>query len=317
MALAGAASSVADPNANVKLLLLNDRIRDRPIGARIGRLVTRLPQWNSFFGPTGLDPVRDLRRIYVAGPQFRVSSEVIAVIEYTVTQEKMRAAIDAIVNREPKGRWLDSKVPAARARADRAERTFVLAKPGIVVMVPPALTDDALSKGPQLGFPNIGGDAAVVAFVATPWRALRGLALPFRVPESIASVMLQVTPADDGGAMIRVVAVDESPKTAREHAGLLTRGINLATQRDMGPLGALLFGGQKLQLIEPVKLAARGKTIEGTARVTPRQLDRILNLAEGWLDALTNRAAPRASGAAAVPPPPPALTPPPAASITP
>jgi hypothetical protein len=298
MALAGAASSVTDPNANVKLLLLNDRIRDRPVGVRVGRLVARLPQWSSFFGPTGLDPIRDIRRIYIAGPQFRVSNEVVAVIEYTVPPAKMRAAIDAIVNREPKGRWLDSKIPAARARADRAERTFVLPKPGIVVMVPPALTDDAIAKGPSLDFPNIGGDAAVVAFVATPWRALRGLPLPFHVPETIASVMIQITPSDDGGASIGISATDESPQSAREHAELLTRGINLATQRDMGPLGALLFGGQKLQLIEPIKLVASGKSISGTARITPRQLDRILNLAEGWLDAIDRPRAPKPAGSA-------------------
>ena len=45
MALVGKATSVADPNANVKLLLLNDRIRGLPVGPRIGRLVAELPQW--------------------------------------------------------------------------------------------------------------------------------------------------------------------------------------------------------------------------------------------------------------------------------
>ena len=38
---------------------------------RIGRLVTRLPQWSSFFGPTGLDPIRDLDTLYVAGTDAR------------------------------------------------------------------------------------------------------------------------------------------------------------------------------------------------------------------------------------------------------
>ncbi len=286
LALVGRATTVADPNANVKLLLMNDRIRDLPLGPRIGRLIARLPQWQSFFGPTGLDPVRDIDRMYVAGPQFRSSGEVVAVLEYRISRSAMRRALDSIVDRAPKGKWFDSEVPAASAHADHADRIFVLPKGKLLLMVPPHLKEDAIAKAPGLKLPRLGGNAAVVAFVATPWRALSGLNVPVDVPKSIASVSVAVTPSDDGGALLHVEAVDASKEAARADADLLTRAINLGTQRDVGALGALLFGGEKLSLIEPIALRAMGNVIRGDARVTPRELERALAFAEGWVDAV-------------------------------
>jgi len=287
LALAGKAASVADPNANVKLLLLNERVRSLPIAPRLGQLIARLPQWRSFFGPAGLDPIRDIKGIYVAGPQFRVSTDVVVVVSYNVPQSTMRKAVDGIVNHPPKGEWLDAPLPVARAHADRADRIFVLPKSKIVLMVPPHLKDDAIAKAPRMTFPAIGGDAAVVAFVAKPWRAVMGLPIPVDIPHSIAQVSLSVSPTADGGAILHVDATDESPETARSDAALLTQAINALTQQNVGALGALLFGGQTLSLIEPVELRASGKAIRGDATVTPRQLERLLGFAEGWVDAIT------------------------------
>jgi hypothetical protein len=287
LALAGKATSVADPNANVKFLLLNDRIRSLPIAPRIGQLVARLPQWRGFFGPAGLDPIRDIKGIYVAGPQFRVSADVVVVVSYSVSQATMHKAVDGIVNHPPKGEWLDAPIAAARAHADRADRIFVLPKSKIVLMVPPHLKDDAIAKAPHMAFPAIGGDAAVVAFVATPWRALMGLRAPVEIPHSIASVSLSVSPSADGGAVLHIDAVDDSPEDARSHAALLTQAINAVTQQNVGALGALLFGGQTLSLIEPVELHGVGKSIRGDATITPRQLERLLGFAEGWVDTIT------------------------------
>lgn len=295
LALAGAASRVADPNANVKLLLFNDKIRGTEVGKRVGGLIARLPQWRSFFGPTDLDPIQHLERIYVAGPQFRVSADVMALIAHNVSEKEMHSAIDAVVHRKPKGRWLDTPVPAARAYADRAERVFILAGPHLVMMVPPQLTDDAIDKAPTVRFPKIGSEAAVVASLKSPWRALIGLNVPFQIPKSIESVLIEVIPASDGGVDIAIQAVDESPDAAQKHAALLQTGINLATQRDVGAVGALLFGGQKLHIIEPIRLRAKGKVIQGTARATPRQVSRILSFAEAWLDSYERRHPPPGS----------------------
>lgn len=286
LALAGRAATVADPNANVRLLLFNDRVRTLSIAPRLGRLISRLPQWRSFFGATSLDPIRDVDRMYVAGPQFRTSAEVVAVVKYSVPQTAMRRAIDGIVLREPRGEWLTTPIPVARARADRAERLFVLAKPGLLMMVPPHLQDDAIKKAPGLDLPAPSGAAALIAFIANPWRAIQGLGAPVEIPRSITRVTLTASPTEDGGATLHIDATDGSPEAARDDATLLTAAINALTQQNLGAVGALLFGNSKMSFIEPVSLVPSGASIRGDARVTPRQLERLLGFAEGWVDSL-------------------------------
>jgi hypothetical protein len=154
-------------------------------------------------------------------------------------------------------------------------------------MVPPHLADDAIDKAAGMTLPPSAGPAAVIAFVAHPWRALSGLRVPVQIPESIASVALTVVPSDDGGAVLHIDASDESPESAKSHAALLTTAINTVTQQNVGALGALLFGGQTLSLIEPVDLHADGRRIVGDARVTPRELERLIGFAEAWVDSIT------------------------------
>src|SRR5690606_10042054 len=116
----------------------------------------------------------------------------------------------------------------------------------------------------------------------TPWRVLIGFDAPVSIPRSIRSVMIQIIPEPDGGVTVRFRAADASEAEAREHASVLERGINLLTRREMGALGSLLFGSRQLVLIEPVTLRAEGTAIVGSARATPRQLDRMLNFLESW-----------------------------------
>src|SRR5690606_11264958 len=56
VALVGKAGDVAKSNANLQLILYADRIREHPVGRRIGKLLPRLPQWNDFFGDGQLNP---------------------------------------------------------------------------------------------------------------------------------------------------------------------------------------------------------------------------------------------------------------------
>src|SRR6188768_370705 len=74
MALAGKVARVADSNANVRLFIFADVIRNHPLGPRVGALLKRTPQWNDFFGTTDIDPIRDVDRVLIAGPQLRNSS---------------------------------------------------------------------------------------------------------------------------------------------------------------------------------------------------------------------------------------------------
>jgi hypothetical protein len=212
----------------------------------------------------------------LVGPQFRRSADVVAIVHHQLPQRVVHDAVDGLVQREPRGRWLQSPIPAARARADRAERVFVFTSPNVLVIAPPRL-EKQIFAAPPTGFPAPEGDQALVVHVKTPWRALIGL--PFELPRSLAWLRLDVTPLDSGGALVRLEARDETAAAARDHAAALSLALNAVTNPDLGPLGALL-GLQSIAFIDPLRLQARGERISGEVTIRPRQMDRLMAYAE-------------------------------------
>jgi len=279
LAVSGVQTELVDSNANVNLLLLSERVREHPLGARIGRLLVGFPQWSSFFETAEIDPIRDLNRILVVGPEFRRSADVVAIIQHRLGREVLRKAIDRLVRRPPSGRWLKAKVPAARAHADRAERLFVLPSSNLLVVAPLHLEKQLLAA-PPIKFPAPEGKEALVLHVRSPAHALRGL--PIAVPESMTWLRLDVTTLDGGAAELRVSAEDGDAATARSHARSLTAAINALTNPDLGALGALL-GLRSIALIDAFELRSEGNRIYGHVEVSRAQLERLLSLAEELL----------------------------------
>lgn len=272
VAMAGA-GRVADSNANVRLLIFADRIRKHPLGTRIGELLGDADQWKDFFGAGGVDPINDIDRILIAGPQLRDSGEVVAVLRHSAHPRDVRAAIDALVKRDPEGKWVDGPVPSAHARADRAERVFVLPSSKIIIVTPPSAAEHAIKVGPSLRFPNPKGNEALTTYVATPWRAFIGV--PFKVPDTIKWVRMKIIATPDGGAVAELVAKDKSAELAKQNAEQLAKDINRLTQIDTGIVGSL-FGVKRYKVIEPVTFTAQGDEIHGTVTATPRQLGAVL-----------------------------------------
>jgi hypothetical protein len=279
VAVSGVQSEIVDSNANVNLLLLSDRVREHPLGPRIGKLLTDFPQWSSFFATAEIDPIRDLNRMLIVGPEFRRSADVVAIIQHRLGREVLRKAIDRLVQRAPHGRWLKAKIPAARAHADRAERLFVLPSPNLLVVAPLHLEKQLLSA-PPLKFPTPDGREAVVLHVRSPSHALRGM--PLTVPESIAWLRLDVLVLENGGAELRVTAEDASPELARSHGQSLSLAINALTNPDLGALGALL-GLRSIAFIDPIELRSSGTRISGQVDVSRAQLERLMGFAEELL----------------------------------
>jgi hypothetical protein len=285
VAMAGVVSEVVDSNANVNLLLYSERVRQHPLGERIGKLIVSFPQWSSFFESAEIDPVRDLNRILIVGPQFRRSADVVAILQHRLPQAALKAAVDRLVQRPPRGRWLSGKPLAARAHADRAERLFVFTAPDVLVVAPPHL-EEQLIAAPPSQFPSSDGQEALVVHIKTPWRALIGL--PFSLPESLAWLRLEVLPLADGGAELRFSGEDADARLATAHAQSLSAALNAVTNPDLGALGALV-GLRTLSFIDKVQFRARGNRISGQVAVTPRQLDRLLAYAEEMLAQWTGR----------------------------
>jgi hypothetical protein len=282
---------VADSNANVRITLYTERIRQNPLGARLGPLLGSLYQWRDFFGPAGVDPIRDIDQIYIVGPQLRDSSNVVAILRHHLPQAKMRAAIDRIVVADKLGgQWLDAGVPVASAHADGSERRFVLANAETVVVTPPSAYAATVAAGKLLHLMPSKGPEAALIYLATPWRAFLGL--PIKVPESIRWARIRITPTTDGGATAEIEAEDEDPEKAAQDATYLTRTADALSQLNLGFLGSLL-GQQSHRFIEHIGFTADGKMIRGSATVTADQLSSAIDLAAAFMsDRATRRTRP-------------------------
>jgi hypothetical protein len=291
--LVAGVKQVADPNANVRISIYTEKIRQNPLGARIGPLLRSLYQWRDFFGPTAIDPIRDVDQMLVVGSQLRDSSNVVAILRHHLPSARMRAAIDALVRADQAGgEWLDAGVPAAAAHADGAERRFILANSQTVVVAPPSAYKGVLAAGKLLRLVPSSGPEAAMIYLATPWRAFMGL--PVKVPQSIKWARVRITPTADGGATAEIEAEDQDEATATEDAAYLTRTANALSQLNLGFLGSLL-GQQSHKFIEHVAFGSEGNKIHGEAQVTADQLSTALDMAGAFLaDRATRRAGPKA-----------------------
>jgi len=288
VAMSGA-SKVADANANVKVIIYNERIRNHPLGPRIGKILGTAYQWRDFFGPTSLDPIRDIDRMLIVGPQFRDSSEVIAVLKHNVGEAKMRHAIDVLVQRDATGGWLDGGVPAASARADRAARVFVLPTKDLVIVTPPSAAASVMQQGAHLRFPPATGPEVVTAYVKTPWRVFIGL--PFRLEKSIKWAKLELVPRPDGGAVAYIEAEDESPEAAQRNAEQLEAAARAASEMQLGILGALL-GTQKTKFVDEIVFQAKGPRISGRITANAKQVASLLEMISAYAAQLAQRRSP-------------------------
>jgi hypothetical protein len=298
-ALVGSAANLTDQKANVQLLIHTERIRGHLLGERIGGLFAVLPQWQSFLGGAGIDMVRDVDTILLAGPQFRRSDQVMAILDYNVPQAQMRATIDQIVKRDATGRWLEAKFPAAIATADRAQRLFALPQKRLAIVSPLSVQDSVMKQGPTLRFSKPKGGEAVVALIKTPWRVFLGT--QFDLPKSIKTLRLTATPVGEGDVMLQVVADDASADAAKENARAISKTINEAAQ--LGGLGSLLSGFGFSPLIDRVELQAQDKKIHGSLHVTAAQLKRILGYVEAWAEAMSGQRRPDPARGASPPAP--------------
>lgn len=289
---------VVDPNANVQVLVHNDRVRQHPLGGRIGPMLRNVYQWRDFFGPTSIDPMRDIDRMLIVGPQLRDSRDVVAILQFNVPQERVRAAVDVLVARDPEGGWLDAGVPVAKAHADRGERAFVFPSPQILVVTPPSAQASAERLGRKFRLPGPKGDEIALAKLATPWRAFMGIR-GVSIPKSIRSAELRLSPTPDGGVVIDILAHDESEELASSDAQALTAALQAATSLDLGLLGSVMFGSSKKNFIKKGSFEPDGKDIRGEIVMTRAQVETVLDLAGGFLGG----AAPRPRASASVAPP--------------
>ena len=274
VALAGQAGKIAG-TPNVSAFIYSERIRRHSLAAHFTPTLTRHPQWNSFFAGTGLDPVQDLDRIWLAGPQFRETSKVVAVLRYRVPEAKVRAAMGAVVQRSgANGGWLDAGVPAAKGMADRASRIFVMPAPNMLVVVPPDGLEQALRVR---SIPGGGRNELFVLYLRSARNGLAGM--PITVPETLDNLRFSIESASDGGVNLRIDVHDRDSGAVAEHARKITE--------DIEKLAFISVAFTQFRLFDPVTFYADGDHIRAETHMNERQLRTALSAIAAWIETAT------------------------------
>ena len=250
------------------------------MGKRIGQLLPRLPQWRDFVADSKLDFVRDVDRFFMAGPSFYYSDQVVAVLQHDKKKgDEFTHVIDGLVKRN--GKWLDgTRVPAALAYADRAERLFVVVSDDLIMVVPPKLQQQALSAR-GLGIPKGNGEA-FVATISNPAKSLWQLNM--NIPKSVHDLKFRITALAEGRVKIELTAFEDTEEHARATAYRLTRDINAALEGvrslrrvlDWTGFGGLAKGAD----LPPIDLHSKGTRIWGEVIWSKDNADFVLDRIE-------------------------------------
>lgn len=271
--IVGAAGKLQAGPPLVQLLVNMREIRKNPTGAKMGPLLSAIPQWDEFFTGTGIDPVSDTDWVFIFGPALKHTERDVILIHYSAPDKKVDHAIDIIAKKYDRGGVFDAGVPGVHAtlgHADFAKRVFLRAQPQVLAVVPPDFAHTAALALKQARIaPRIRPGEALRLTVQNPSHPM-----PF-LPKSITEMRLWIVPTSDNGAM--VYAEGDTPDAASAEAAskqvhdLVRRnntfGVKLATHG----------------VLNRVSVQADGKVIRLRAPVTREQLDAILGLVAGQL----------------------------------
>jgi hypothetical protein len=220
----------APAGAQIALRLHIGRLRDTELANDVNMLLEALPDWRSLMDGSGLDPLRDIERLYIATPDLRRENVVIAG-QYVGGDAVAERAVESLGRAHSvKARW--RKRGAIRvapwANSDETERVIALIAPEQFAIVRP---DDlprvlevarALAQRRTVGVPATDAEAADallgLAESETLSLSVEGARLFAKgnlrgVPERL---LASVSQSDDGALDTHVIGNFESEEAAEQ-----------------------------------------------------------------------------------------------------
>jgi hypothetical protein len=272
--MVGVAGGVQAGPSLVQLLVNMEVIRQNPTGAKMGPLLSAIPQWDDFMSGTQVDPIRDTDWVFITGPSLIHTERDAIMIHYSTSDAVVDKAIDIVAHKYDRGGLFDAGVPGVKAtlgHADRAQRVFLRPQPHLLAVVPPDYANTAarMLKGAKVSA-HVRPGEAVRLTLQNPSRPM-----PF-LPTSISELRLWVIPrAADGGA--DVFAEGDCPDSAaailasEDFRRFVTRqnsiGVRIVTQG----------------LLNNVEISPDGSLVRLHLSVSFEQLETILGLVAGQL----------------------------------
>jgi hypothetical protein len=263
---AGAVGKIAAKDPNVQVLVSGSVLRKHEMGAWMAGLLVQIPEWRAFFEGSPVDPVRDFNHLLITAPYLKKdTSKVVAVMEYNLSPDLARDAIDRVLRRT-NGVWLeDAPVTTARAKVGGVPRLFALLPEHRLLVVLPADAMDQLARLKQAK-PFRSSAEGVVVSMLTPAGPFKDF-LP--LPPTLKWLRFAVTPTADGGADLAIDVGDRSADEARDHAAVLTRLIE--ARRKVSVLGLA-----EVEIIDPVTFIADRDVIRARVHLQPQKLRLIM-----------------------------------------
>jgi len=262
LSIKGPLTKLAPSNANVRIHFFVDALGRHPAGAVIGELLMMDPEWQSLLGSSGIDPIRDLDQVVLYGPQLVRTRELAAIVAFDQRVEDVERRVSGLVRAFEGTVEKHGSKTVGRAVFDGAPRVLVTYPNRVVAMVPDqsSAARDAVAVE-RLVLPSpADAEDVVVAALKTPHRVRLLRRLGLTVPESIETVRVVVSSLRNGGARVRLTALDASSESALAHQELLT------------PQLTRLSGG-----FVRFKLETKGRELLGEAELTGLQIGFILS----------------------------------------
>ena len=296
-----------NPN-NVQIILVGSRLREHPVGAKLGALLPTLKQWEPFFKGSGINPIDDMDAMVITGPQVRISGEVIAIMKFNIDMTRVEQTIQALADRSKGEKLEDTPVPAWKATADKGVRLFaIVPQKGLLYVLPwpkkgkkdKGLSDEAWQKeerrrvDQQLArikiakFPDYTKEPyAIDAYMIQPYKLVSKTGEvklgPFEIqliPQSLLSMRIHVTPSG-GDADVRLTF---QAKTSDEAATAMD---DLRTAWPLLQVGAKSEVGMDLP---ELTWEQDGKTIEAEATLPQASLEKVYELGKKHAEDVKNR----------------------------
>lgn len=263
-----AAIAQAVVGGRTSVLLYAERARSHPITPKL----LGLDAFRGVLDNTGIDPQKDLSRAFVTAPDVAHPGEELVVLEHTVDDARLHAALDALIGRStPSGAWIDgAPVPEARVTIHGQTRVLAIPAPGILLVLPESRAADASRFEGTGGFPDPTGDEAAVATAIDPSQTLRAQRVP-AIPPSLRTAEARVVLGADGGARVDFDAVSSSEAQATEDAGVLTDAVDQATSVKIAIITVRVF--------KRVPFRSEGDHVKARLELSAGELDTLVGLA--------------------------------------
>lgn len=274
-------------DGRVTMLLHVDRLQ----GYRFSQRLISLGGWNDALAGTGVDPLKDVHRAFVAARSSH-EGDVALVLQHSAPEDKVAEGLAKLQRTWESAHAVPSRKEADLVREARdgelpdlsrfpfpaAYRTMnndfahihgtaLLAEPhpGLIVVVPPSRAFATFRFMESGGLPEPRGDEAMVFRAWDPTDSIQSGPLWSR---DVRYAELVFAFDGLGSSVVQFRAVCTSPETARTQAQVLTHQVDEAQ--------SVSFGGSRLRLFDYIEFHADKDRVKMKTNLMPDDVDWIV-----------------------------------------